>query len=57
MAFADELCGLEWSPYLLDVFLVYGYNPEAATHLYEGIMRAAGETLSSPAGNEREVEK
>ena len=57
MAFAGELCGLEWSPYLLDVFLVYGYNPEAATHLYEGILGAAGEALSSPAENERGSEK
>lgn len=44
MAFAKELCGLSFSPYLLDVFLVYGYNPTAATNLYNGIVRIAGTT-------------
>lgn len=39
MAFAAALCGVEYSPYLLDVFLVYGYHPQAASNLYEGIQR------------------
>ncbi len=42
MAFTQELCGLSFSPYLLDVLLVYGYNPAAATNLYRGILRVAG---------------
>ena len=42
MAFAKELCGLDWSPYLLDVLLVYGYNAGAAANLYQGILRVAG---------------
>lgn len=41
MAFAKKLCGISWSPYLLDVFLVYGYSPEAASNLFEGILKAA----------------
>lgn len=38
MAFAKELTGLSYSPYVMDVFLVYGYNPEEASGLYEEIM-------------------
>ena len=38
MAFAKELPGLSYSPYVMDVFLVYGYNPEEASGLYEEIM-------------------
>ena len=41
MAFAAKLCAVPYSPYLLDVFLTYGYSPEAASHLYEGILDAA----------------
>lgn len=48
MAFARELLGISVSPYLFDVLLMYGYNQEAATALYEEIMGFAGE----PAGEE-----
>lgn len=41
MGFAKELCRITWSPYLLDVFLVYSYSPSAASNLFEGIKRAA----------------
>ena len=39
MAFAAAFCGTAYVPYLLDVFLVYGYQPDAACNLYEGILR------------------
>lgn len=38
MAFAKELLNLNYSPYILDVFLVYLYNKEAAYALYNEIM-------------------
>ena len=42
MAFAQEMCGLTYSPFVMDVFLVYGYSPEEASGLYEEIMERAG---------------
>ena len=48
MAFARELCNLAYSPYLLDVLLVYGYNPAAAANLYRGILRVAA-NVEAPA--------
>lgn len=48
MAFARELTGLPYSPYVMDVFLVYGYNPEEACGLYEEIMEYAGKTPRLP---------
>lgn len=38
MAFAKELLNLNYSPYILDIFLVYLYNKEAAYALYNEIM-------------------
>lgn len=38
MAFAKELLQLPYSPYILDVFLVYLYHEEAAFGLYNEIM-------------------
>lgn len=35
MAFARELLGLSFSPYLFDVLLMYGYHEEASTAIYE----------------------
>jgi hypothetical protein len=43
MAFAKELLNLDFSPFLFDVFLMYGYNKEAATCLYEDILEIANE--------------
>lgn len=37
MSFARELLGLDSSPYMLDVLLVYAYDKEAAWGLYEEI--------------------
>ncbi|WRS26232.1 hypothetical protein U6B65_07665 [Oscillospiraceae bacterium MB08-C2-2] len=37
MAFARELTGLPYSPFVLDVFLIYGYAPAAAFSLYSEI--------------------
>lgn len=42
MGFAQEIMGITYSPYVLDVFLVYGYSPEEASGLYEEIMSCAG---------------
>lgn len=42
MAFAKELLGISFSPYVFDVLLMYGYHAEAATALYEEIMEIAG---------------
>lgn len=42
MAFAKELIGLPYSPYLMDVFLVYGYSPQEASGVYETMMQYAG---------------
>jgi hypothetical protein len=41
MAFARELTALPFSPFVLDVFLVYGYAPAAAFRLYEEISELA----------------
>lgn len=43
MAFAKRLLNLEFSPYVLDVFITYAYNEEAASALYEEIMRITGD--------------
>lgn len=50
MGFAQELMGIDYSPYLMNVFLVYGYSPEEASGLYEEMMEFAGKTprLSDP---------
>lgn len=37
MAFARELLGMDCSPYMLDVLLVYAYDKDAALGLYEEI--------------------
>jgi len=43
MAFAKEILNLDFSPFLFDVLLMYGYNKEAATCLFEDIMEIAKE--------------
>lgn len=47
MAFAAELTGVSYSPYLLDVLLMYGYHEAAATALYEEMMEIAGKTAEN----------
>lgn len=42
MGFAKAVMGIGYSPYLMDVFLVYGYSPEEASGLYEEMMACAG---------------
>ena len=44
MAFARELLGLSFSPYMFDVLLMYGYHEEAATAIYEEIKEIAAAT-------------
>jgi hypothetical protein len=45
MAFAEKLLGLTYSPFVMDVFFVYGYNDEVAVNLYDEIMEFANESL------------
>ncbi len=47
MAFAKELLNMTYSPYLFDVLLMYGYQPEAATALYEEIIEIAGQAAEN----------
>lgn len=42
MAFAKKLTGLTCSPYVLDVLLMYCYNKEAASALYDEILEVSG---------------
>lgn len=42
MAFAREITGIPYAPYVMDAFLVYGYSPEEASGLYEEMMEYAG---------------
>ena len=44
MGFAQEIMGIAYSPYVMDVLLVYGYSPEEASGLYEEMMVYAGRT-------------
>lgn len=52
MAFTQALNGLNWSPYVLDAYLVYGYSPQAASALYEEMMGFADLTPRIPAETE-----
>ncbi|MBR6119719.1 MAG: hypothetical protein IKQ04_05305 [Oscillospiraceae bacterium] len=52
MAFAKALCRLSFSPYALDVLLMYSYHADAACALYEEIMAAAGLPLTQETGEE-----
>lgn len=47
MAFAQELCGLPYSVYVIDVLLLYGYSDNEASGLYEEIMNCTGRTPCS----------
>ena len=49
MSFAKEITGIPYAPYLMDVFLVYGYSPQEASGLYEAMMEYAGRTPRLPA--------
>lgn len=42
MAFAARLNRIDYSPYVLDAFLVYGYNPTSSSALYEEMIQCAG---------------
>ena len=39
MAFTRCLNDFDWSPYVLDALLTYGYSPQSATKLYEEMKR------------------
>ena len=57
MAFAREITGISYSPYVMDVFLVYGYNPEEASGLYEEIMEYAGKIARLPEALDLSLEE
>lgn len=42
MAFAAEIIELPYSPYVMNVFLMYDYSPQEASGVYEAMMEAAG---------------
>lgn len=42
MAFAAELTRISYAPYVMDVFLMYGYTPEGASDLYAEMMELSG---------------
>lgn len=42
MAFAQEMCGLPYSVYVIDVLLLYGYSDNEASGLYEEMMTSTG---------------
>ncbi len=50
MAFAKRLTGLSYSPFLLDIFLVYGYSFETAKSLYNEL-KALNNELSTYCRN------
>jgi hypothetical protein len=46
MEFAREMLGISYSPYVFDVLLMYGYQEDAATALYEEIMNITQMTVT-----------
>ena len=54
MAYAGRMERLSFSPYVLDVVLMYCYNQEAARALYEEIMEAVSGEEENDADNKRE---
>lgn len=54
MAFAGRMERLSFSPYVLDVVLMYCYNQEAARALYEEIMEAVSGEEENDADNKCE---
>lgn len=48
MSFAQHLLGIPYSPYVMDMFLVYGYSPEEASGLYEEMMELSGRVPRQP---------
>lgn len=46
MEFAKYITGISYSPFIFDVVLMYAYNKEAASMLYEDIMKIAEECNS-----------
>lgn len=55
MAFAQRLNDLPYFPYVLDVFLVYGYSPEEASGLYEEMMEYVKDSHAAEAIESREL--
>lgn len=52
MAFAQQITGIPYSPYVMDFFLVYGYSPEEACGLYEEMMTFVGREFCEPETEE-----
>lgn len=53
MGFTHRLNGLSFSPYVLDMFLVYSYSPQEACGLYEEMMDFAARPCCEPETDER----
>ncbi len=54
MAFAAEMEGLTFSPYCLDVLLVYGYDARAASALYDEMKQVLSSHADDVAGKTEE---
>ena len=52
MGFAWEMTGIPYAPWVMDVFLVYGYSPQEAAALYHEIMAFAGKNREERNENE-----
>ncbi|WP_301044521.1 hypothetical protein [uncultured Dubosiella sp.] len=52
MAFASRLNNVNFSAYVLDAFLVFGYSPLAVSALYEEMRQGAGRKPSRPDGKQ-----
>lgn len=48
MAFTKTLAQMNFFPFVLDAFMVYGYSPLAASALYEEMMELSGKTPRLP---------
>lgn len=44
MAFAEEILGLDYSPFLMDILLLYPKEPQAAKKLYDEVAAIAAQT-------------
>ena len=56
MGFCKRLNKLPYAPYVMDAFLVYGYNAEHASRLYQSMMTKAGRVPRVPGNTETDPE-
>lgn len=53
MSFARELTQTSYSPYLMDILLMYGYSSSEAVKLYREMLKSAGEKSGQNQGKGR----